>query len=250
MLNYAVEERLLRAENNPFATPRSGNLIDKAAEKHRERFPTFGEELALINFCNVEGRLGNGHLRPILIVAADTGLRHHEMITLRDDDLDFDREIIRVRAINAKTNRPRQIPMTPRVKMELRRLVDENGTGPIFGELKSVKRSYGTACRNCEIENLDKHDFRHGFVSRTILAGIPPAVALSASGHTSDEWKRYLNMTPDQLQYLLEPLAGQEPKDVRCYAEDVMRGLRQALKYEQVESLFLLTQAEVKPVES
>lgn len=96
-----------------------------------------------------------------------------------------------------------------------------------------------------KIEDRDKHDFRYGFVSRAILAGIPPAVALSASGHASDEWKRYLNMTPDQLQYLLEPLGGQAAQDVLAHAEDVMRGLRQALKYDQVERLFGRPTAEV-----
>lgn len=246
MLNYAVEEKLLRTEHNPFSALRGGGLIDKGAEKKRERFPTFGEELALLNFCNIEGRLGNAHLRPIVIVAADTGLRQNELFTLKDTDLDFNRGVIRVRAINAKTNRPRQIPMTPRVKLEMQKLVDKNGPGFVFSGLKNVKRSYATACRNCKIEDLDKHDFRHGFVSRAILAGIPPAVALSASGHASDEWKRYLNMTPDQLQYLLEPQAGQNAKDVRTYAEEVMRGLREALKYDQVERLFGMPAAEVK----
>lgn len=243
MLNYAVGEKLLRAENNPFAGQQGRNLIDRAAEKHRERFPTFGEELALLNYCTIEGPLGNAHLRPILIIAADTGLRRNELLTLADTDLDFDQEIIRVRAINAKTNRPRQIPMTPRVRLELQKLVGKNGPGLVFEGRRNVKRSYATACRKCGIENLDRHDFRHGFISRAILAGIPPAMALSASGHASDEWKRYLNMTPDQLQYLLEPLEGQDAQEVRTYAEEVMRGLRHALKYDQVERLFMMPQS-------
>jgi integrase len=242
ILNFAVEEKLLQPEHNLFIAARGRKLIDWAAENQREHFPTFGEELALLNFCNIKGQLGNAHLRPILIVAADTGLRRNELLTLTDTDLDFNRELIRVRAINAKTNRPRQIPMTPRVKVELQKLVEKNGAGLVFGGLKNVKRSYATACRKCGIEDLNRHDFRHGFVSRAILAGIPPAVALSASGHASDEWKRYLNMMPDQLQYLLEPLEGQDAQAVRTFAEEVMRGLRYALKYDQVEKLFMVPQ--------
>jgi integrase len=108
----------------------------------------------------------------------------------------------------------------------------------VFGGLSEVRRSFGTACRAKKIKNLNKHDFRHAFVSRAILAGIPPAVALSASGHSSDEWKRYLNMTPDQLQFLLKPLAGQDADRVRWYAEAVMRGLRRALRFDAVSGLF------------
>jgi hypothetical protein len=88
-------------------------------------------------------------------------------------------------------------------------LVELSDEDMIFGGLKEVKRSFGTACRANKIQDLRKHDFRHAFVSRSILAGIPPAVALKASGHASDEWKRYLNMTPDQLQNLFIPLEGQ-----------------------------------------
>src|SRR5215510_580802 len=85
----------------------------------RERFPTFGEELALINFCNKKGPRGNTHLRAVLIVAADTGLRENELFTLEKGDIDFGTGVINVRAINAKTNRPRTIPMTRRVREEL-----------------------------------------------------------------------------------------------------------------------------------
>ncbi len=74
-------------------------------------------------------------------------------------------------------------------------------------------------------------------VVRTILAGIPPAVALKASGHTSDEWKRYLNMTPDQLQKLFNPLEGQVVEDVKRYGLDVLQQLREALGYTDIANL-------------
>jgi len=142
--------------------------------------------------------------------------------------------VINVRAINAKTNRPRTIPMTRRVREELARLVKLSDEDLIFGGLKEVKRSFGAACRASKIRDLRKHDFRHAFVSRSILAGIPPAVALKASGHASDEWKRYLNMTPDQLQNLFIPLEGQTDEEVKNYGLDVLRQLREALVYSDI----------------
>src|SRR6266498_2597221 len=161
----------------------------------------------------------------------------NEMFTLEKSDIDFRSGVISVRAINAKTNRPRTIPMTRRVKEELA-LLNENGNGNlIFGGLKEVKRSFNTACRANKIANLRKHDFRHAFVSRSILAGIPPAVALKASGHASDEWKRYLNMTPDQLQKLFNPLEGQVVEDVKRYGLDVLQQLREALGYTDIANL-------------
>jgi integrase len=128
----------------------------------------------LINYCNRPGPRGNAHLRAVLIVAADTGLRENEMFTLEKRDIDFRSGVINVRAVNAKTNRSRAIPMTRRVKEELARLNEASDGNLIFGGLREVKRSFNTACRANKITNLRKHDFRHAFVSRSILAGIPP----------------------------------------------------------------------------
>jgi integrase len=215
VLNYAVANGKLT--RNPFKLGNGQSLIEKSAETKRERFPTFGEEMALLRVCVGEGERGRAHLRPILIIAADTGLRRNEMFTLERYDLDFHRRVINVRAFNAKTNRPRPISMTQRVYEELLRLCEKNPEGRIFGGLKEVKRSFGTACRLNGIKDLHFHDLRHAFISRSILAGVPPAVALKASGHASEEWKRYLNMTPDQLQNLFRPLEGQDAEEVKAY---------------------------------
>ncbi len=232
VLNYAVANGKLA--RNPFKSGNGQPLIERAAENKRERFPTFGEEMALLCVCVGEGDRGRAHLRPIFIVAADTGLRRNELFTLERFDLDFHRRVINVRAFNAKTNRPRPIPMTQRVYEELLKLCEKNPEGRIFGGLKEVKRSFGTACRLNGIKDLHFHDLRHAFVSRSILAGVPPAVALKASGHASEEWKRYLNMTPDQLQNLFRPLEGQDAEKVKAYGLDVLRQLREALGYIEI----------------
>jgi integrase len=130
--------------------------------------------------------------------------------------------------------------MTQRVYEELLKLCEKNPEGRIFGGLKEVKRSFGTACRLNGIKDLHFHDLRHAFISRSILAGVPPAVALKASGHASEEWKRYLNMTPDQLQNLFSPLDGQDAEEVKAYGLDVLRQLREALGYSEIANLIAL----------
>jgi integrase len=122
MLNYAVDERMITPDQNPFSQRSTRAIIERATETKRERFPTFGDELALINYCDKPGPRGNEHLRAVLIIAANTGLRENELFTLEKRDIDFGTGVINVRAINAKTNRPRTIPMTRRVKEELVRL--------------------------------------------------------------------------------------------------------------------------------
>ena len=168
-------------------------------------------------------------------------MRKNELLTLTVSDLDFNERVIRLRAINAKTNRKRGIPMTARVQSELQKLSAKKQDGDfVFDGISDFKRSFGTLKRTGGIDGLNFHDFRHAFISRSILAGVPPAIVLKASGHASEEWKRYLNVTPDQLRRLLDPVGEQTSEEVKEFARSVMKGLREAMQYDEIEKLFEL----------
>ncbi|MGH9840830.1 MAG: tyrosine-type recombinase/integrase [Blastocatellia bacterium] len=116
------------------------------------------EKKWLLEICTEE----RAHLRSIVIIASDTGLRRNELFTLSwlEKDIDFETRQIRLRAINAKGNKARTIPMTQRVFDELKGLHEQHGdhsSGLVFGGLKEVKRSFNTACRLKGVEDLHKH---------------------------------------------------------------------------------------------
>jgi integrase len=255
VLNYAVTCGYI--DRNPFQTSKI-KLIDRPRETRRERMPGFGEDLAIRAQCETDSELAA--LYPPFVIAVDTGLRRNEMLTLAISDIDFAENVIHLRRENAKANKARDIPMTTRVRSLMGDLC-RGGEGLVFRELLKAKprgrkakprgnherlpcvglfRLWKEARRRAQITNLTWHDLRHAFVSRSILAGIPPAAVLKASGHSSDEWKRYLNMTPDQLRGLLRPMERQTLDEVRLYAARVMKGLRDALGYEEIERLFNL----------
>ena len=75
ILNYAVEEKMLREEQNPFSRKKARSLIDRRAEAKREQLPTFGEEMALLDVCTGD----HAHLRAVIIIASDSGLRKNEL---------------------------------------------------------------------------------------------------------------------------------------------------------------------------
>ncbi len=138
VLNFALANGWI--ERNPFSAATNGKkIINRSVENKRQRFPTFGEELAMLRMCS--GR--RVHLKPLLIIAADSGLRRRELLTLRVSDLDFSKRVIRLQSHNAKTNVAREIPMTPRVCEQLKALCDGlEDNGLVFGGLTEFKRAF------------------------------------------------------------------------------------------------------------
>jgi integrase len=96
ILNFAVTNGYL--EQNPFHAGKGRPIIDRPAENKRERFPTFGEEMALLAQCTG----AREHLATPLIIAVDTGLRRNELMTLAITDLDFGYGVIKLRAEKAR----------------------------------------------------------------------------------------------------------------------------------------------------
>src|SRR5262249_23581896 len=64
---------------------------------------------------------------------------------------------------------------------------DKQPTSKIFGGIKDIKRSYATACRLAGVADLHFHDWRHGFATDLMEAGIEERLAMRATGHTSAE---------------------------------------------------------------
>ena len=185
MLNFAVEKNWLTK------APSFNGLIGKE-NNERTITLTFAEEERLLAQC--VGR--RKHLRNIVILAVETGLRSRELLTLEWSDVDFPAGLIRARATNTKTEKLREIPISDRAAEALSELQGEappGYAGRIFG-YKGLKHSFLGACRDAGITGLRWHDLRHCFVSRGVASGLPFPLIMSASGHTEFRtFKRYVN---------------------------------------------------------
>ncbi len=190
ILNFAVRQGVIAV--SPFK--KGEQLVERAAENSRERVLSFEEEERLLAACT--GR--RAHLRALIIAALDTGLRRGELFKLEWQDVDFTARLVRVRAINAKTNKPREVAMTVRLFDELMRLNEEPMSELVFGIQTNVKRSFGSVCKAAGIEGLRFHDLRHSCVTRLIEAGMQHTEAMKVSGHTTlSMLNRYLNVNLD-----------------------------------------------------
>ena len=140
------------------------------------------------------------HLKPIVTVALNTGMRKGELLSLKWDQVNLDQGIISL--LDTKNHERRDLLMNEAVKSTLRALKAQrsgeyvfcNGYGESFGE---VKRSFGTALRKSGIEDFRFHDLRHTFASNLVMEGVDLMTVKELLGHKSLEMTmRYSHLAP------------------------------------------------------
>jgi integrase len=202
LLNIAERERWIY--RNPF---RNGDsLINISDETKRNRTLSKEEEVRLLNICN--GR--RAHLKPIIILALDTGMRRGEILKLRWHDIDFDQQLITIQAFNTKTMRQRVVSMTVRVYDELSKLWSESSeqeSALVFGIADTFKTAFNGACKTAQISDLRFHDLRHTHATRLDGLGFSLAKIGTQLGHTQVQTTlRYVNRTFDEAKRMAEAL--------------------------------------------
>ena len=195
MLNIALREGWIL--KNPFS---SGVLLSKADEKKRERIINREEEDRLLMACT--GR--RKHLKPIIVMALDTGMRRGEILSIKWSDLDFDNRTINIRAFITKTMKERTVAMTERVYKELQSLYGQVATGEdalVFGIKDTIKNSFDSARKIAALTDLRFHDLRHCCASRLVQAGIPLAEVARILGHSQISMSfRYTNLGMETIK--------------------------------------------------
>ena len=191
-LNVARRKRFLAV--NPAALVRI-----PSANNERDRVLTVEEWQRLY-------KAAAPHLRPILMMAYHLGQRLGKILTLTWDRVDLQSGIITLRGGDTKTNKPRQVPMTPPVKVALVQLskVRDLAHKYVFvynrNPVKEVKTAFKTACKRTEIENLRFHDLRHCAATNLRRAGVDTTTAMQIIGHKSPHlWKRYNTVAESDL---------------------------------------------------
>ncbi len=192
MFGVAARQQWIRA--NPFV--HGEKLISSADEKQRMRIISLEEEKRLLSAC-AESK--NPYLRPIVICALDTGMRQGEIFKLVWGDVDFERQFITIRAFNTKTMTAREVAMTPRLQLELRKLGGKRPESErVFRVSDNVKKSFATARKAAGLEEVRFHDLRHTTASRLASGGLNINHVGRLLGHTQPRTTyRYINANED-----------------------------------------------------
>ena len=126
------------------------------------------------------------HISPIIIIAANTGMRKMEILSLKWEDIDFRRGIIHIK--DSKNGRAREVYMNGPVFEALKALPKESefvffnqATG---NHITSVRKSFKKACEDMGIKNFRFHDLRHCCATKMVEAGVDLVTVSKILGHS------------------------------------------------------------------
>ena len=175
----------------------------------RTRFLEKGDIAGLLAACS-------DWLRPIVIVALNTGMRKGEILALAWDDVDFQNKLVRVR--DSKNKEARTIDMSLALIETLRGLPQHQDSPYVFpdrhGEKSDifgrVRGQFERALTAAKIKDFRFHDLRHTFASHLAMQGVDLFTIGAFLGHKSGYrmTQRYAHLSPQHRQKAIRALDG------------------------------------------
>ena len=151
------------------------------------------------------------HLKPMVLLSLNTGLRRGELFNLRWFDVNLQAKTITVAGEGAKTAETRHIPLNAGAMATLNSWKKQSDpTGYLFpsqdGErMTDVKTAWLELLKNATVEDFRWHDMRHDFASRLVVAGVPLNTVRELLGHADIKMTlRYAHLAPDSKAAAVE----------------------------------------------
>lgn len=191
--------------------PVKGIKFYSEKDARRDRVLTREEEDCLLG-------VASERLRPILIVALNTGMRKGEILRLKWQDIDLENRIILVK--KTKSGEPRTLPINSRLLDELIWLKRRNRNSQCLfmnsktgRQLVTIRKSFDEALEAAKIQNLRFHDLRRTFGSRLALAGVDLNRIKELLGHESIKTTEiYLHAELKDIREAVEVLCQNPPR--------------------------------------
>ncbi|SDU39601.1 site-specific integrase [Pseudomonas yamanorum] len=160
-------------------------------DRHREPMPSLLE----LPFTD--------HLKPMVLVSLNTGMRRGELFDLKWSAVNFDTKTITVAGATTKTSDTRHIPMNKETIGALEAWKKQVSKSPyVFpgqggGRFEDVKSAWLKLLERAQIDGFRWHDMRHDFASRLVMAGVPLNTVRDLLGHADIKMTlRYAHLAP------------------------------------------------------
>jgi integrase len=153
------------------------------------------------------------HLKPIVLLAMNTGLRRGELFNLKWDDVHLGRAMLTVHGYGAKTEQTRHVPLNTEA---LAALKDWKKSGSdssyVFpgkggGRMMHIRRSWSGVAAKAKLKDFRFHDLRHHFASRLVMAEVPLNTVRDLLGHSDVKMTlRYAHLAPEHTAAAVDKL--------------------------------------------
>jgi integrase len=197
VFNYACRQYNLTS--NPV-----GLIPSKPEDNHRVRYLSTLERKRLLNACR---EVSWSKLYLLVLTAITTGARRGELLSLRWNDIDFERQTAYVQT--TKNGQPKVLPLTDDVIKELNKF-RQQGSSLIFNsEIKPDKafcfnKQWKKALTLAEVDNFRFHDLRHTTASYLAMSGASLLEIADVLGHKQiSVTKRYAHLCIDHKERLI-----------------------------------------------
>lgn len=167
-------------------------------------------------------------LASIIFIALNTAMRKMEILSLKWDYIDLEKNFITLPQTNTKAKKTRVVPINSIVRTVLLELkLKTQGSLYVFpsegssnGHVSWIKHSFGSSCKRAKIENLRFHDLRHTSATRMLEAGADIVSVSKILGHSDINLtvKRYIH-PEEALKNAVEKLANSNPNYSQNYSQ-------------------------------
>ena len=150
------------------------------------------------------------HLRPLTLLALNTGLRRGELLGLRWGAIDLQGKVVTVTAATSKSGRKRHVPLNDEAMWLLtawEKQVSATGKSDyVFGRsegerMTSIATAWAGLVSRAKIDDFRFHDCRHHFASRLVQGGTDLNVVRELLGHSEIKMTlRYSHLAPENLR--------------------------------------------------
>lgn len=158
------------------------------------------------------------HLRPLVLLALNTGLRRGELLGLRWGAVNFDAKLLTVVAETAKSGHTRRVPLNAEAFAVLSAWHGRRGKPGsdvlVFpashGErMTRIDTAWESLMKAAALKNFRLHDCRHHFASKLVQSGVDLYTVKELLGHSEIAMtERYAHLAPDNLRAAVERVAG------------------------------------------
>lgn len=165
IFNFAYRRRWL--DRNPFNDGRP--VIDKAAERRRNKIWTRAEEAKALALCTGKKY---AHMKPVILCLVDGGFRRGELLHSKWSEVSFETGTLQARSYKGKSLHKRTVHMTRRMmaaliewkilQKEIKTISDKS---LVIG-YANLQSAWETIREKINREDLRLHDLRHVFGTR------------------------------------------------------------------------------------